>query len=269
MDNTIKDFEDDFEEVTAEGCTASGEDLIKSSKSNPSKGFIHKYCHIWTVIYLPIYLIWFAYLEKNVTTDFHLIHTSLDDVIPFVDVFIIPYLLWFLFVAVTLIYLFFYSKQEYYDACKFLFTGMTLFLIICTIYPNGLNLRMGITYNDSIFSSLVKLLHKADTSTNVFPSIHVYNTIGCCIALFKSKGLKNHKGIKTAAGILGFFIILSTMFLKQHSVIDVAGAIIMAAIMYFVVYHQAAHYNNAASSNSDSPPNTPQNSSHHTHKKRD
>jgi membrane-associated phospholipid phosphatase len=159
--------------------------------------------------------------------------------------------MWFLFVAATLMYLFFYSKQEYYDACKFLFTGMTLFLIICTVYPNGLNLRESITYNNNIFSNLVKFLQKADTSTNVFPSIHVYNTIGCCIALFKSRGLKKHKFVKTAAGILGFFIILSTMFLKQHSIIDVAGAIAMAVIMYFIVYHQSSLNRDVHSSGSD------------------
>jgi membrane-associated phospholipid phosphatase len=143
-----------------------------------------------------------------------------------------------LFVGATLVYLFFYSKEEYYRACCFLFTGMTLFLIICTLYPNGLNLREEITYNNNIFSDLVKLLQKADTSTNVFPSIHVYNSIGCCIALFKSKGLKKHKVIKSISGILAFFIILSTMFLKQHSVIDVIGAIVMGGIMYFIVYYK-------------------------------
>jgi membrane-associated phospholipid phosphatase len=241
MDETIKDFEDANE----------------SSEKHSLRRFFNKYSHIWTVIYLPIYLVWFGHLEKTVTTDFHLIHIKLDDLIPFVDVFIIPYLLWFLFVAATLIYLFFHSKQEYYDACKFLFTGMTLFLIICTIYPNGLTLRENITYNNSIFSHMVKFLHQADTSTNVFPSIHVYNTIGCCIALFKSSGLDEHKWLKIATGTLGIFIILSTVFLKQHSIVDVVGAVVMAGIMYFVVYHKGLRCNDKASKSS------------HTHQKRD
>jgi membrane-associated phospholipid phosphatase len=227
MDNTIKDINEDFEENVTD---------TQNRKKTSVGRFIKKYNHIWTIMYVPVYLMWFNHLEKTVTTKFHVIHSGLDDVIPFIDVFIIPYLLWFLFVAATLIYLFFYSKTEYYDACKFLFTGMTIFLIICTVYPNGLNLRAGITYNDNVFSSLVRWLQKTDTCTNVFPSIHVYNSIGCCIALFKSNGLKKHKGLKIAIGILGFFIILSTMFLKQHSVIDVAGAFVMAFIMYFIVY---------------------------------
>ena len=202
------------------------------------KSLLKKYSHIWTVLYIFIYLPWFSYLEKKVTTNFNEIHCKTDDMIPFCDVFIIPYLLWFLYVAFTLIYLFFYSRNEYYRACAFLFSGMTIFLIISTVYPNGLYLRETIDYNDSIFSDMVKALHSADTSTNVFPSIHVYNSIGCCIALLKSEGLKNKKWINILSSVLAFLIILSTMFLKQHSVIDVIGAFFMAAIIYLIVYRK-------------------------------
>ena len=38
------------------------------------------------------------------------------------------------------------------------------------------------------------------------------------------------------AAILTILIILSTMFLKQHSVFDVMTAFIMATIVYIVVY---------------------------------
>ncbi len=197
---------------------------------------IHKYSHVWTLLYILIYMPWFAWLEKKVTTDFHEIHMPLDDVIPFCEYFIIPYLLWFFFVAATIIYIFIYSKDEYYHACAFLFIGMTIFLIICTVWPNGLNLRQDISYKDNIFANAVRILYRTDTSTNVFPSIHVFNSIGCCIALFKSKGFKGHNIIKTFVAILTVLIILSTMFLKQHSVVDVIGGIALGGIMYLLVY---------------------------------
>ena len=200
------------------------------------KNFINKYKHAWTLLYIFIYFPWFTYLEKTVTTDYNLIYLPIDDKIPFLDIFIIPYLLWFLFVAATVAYLFIYSREEYYKACIFLFSGMTIFLIISTVYPNGLNLRETIVYNDSVFSNMVKSLQNTDTSTNVFPSIHVYNSIGCFIALAKSRGLKRYTWIKVASGILATLIILSTMFLKQHSVIDVIGAFVMAAIFYIIIY---------------------------------
>jgi membrane-associated phospholipid phosphatase len=200
------------------------------------KNLIHKYSHAWVLLYVFIYLPWFAWLEKNVTTQFHEVHMAIDDKIPFCEYFIVPYVLWFFYVAATIIYEFFYSREEYYHTCAFLFIGMTIFLIICTIWPNGLNLRQDIAYKDNIFAKAVQILYKADTSTNVFPSVHVFNSIGCFIALLKSKGTKKHPVIKVLAGILTVAIILSTMFLKQHSAADVLGGIFLAGIMYVAVY---------------------------------
>ena len=115
-------------------------------------------------------------------------------------------------------YEFFYSKKEYYQCCAYLFSGMTIFLIICTIWHNGLDLRQDISYNNNLCAKLVKMLYKTDTSTNVFPSLHVFNTLGCLVALYRSKGVKDKAWIKVIATVIGILIILSTMFLKQHSV---------------------------------------------------
>lgn len=192
--------------------------------------------HIWTLLYGLIYLPWFLWLEQHVTSEFTLISMPLDYKIPFCEYFIIPYYLWFLFVPAVMAYEFFYSKREYYQCCALLFTGMTVFLIICTVWPNGLNLRQDISYRDNFCAQLVQGLYKTDTSTNVFPSMHVFNTLGCLIALYTSKGMKGRYGIKTAATILGILIILATVFLKQHSVWDVIGAFALALILYLIVY---------------------------------
>lgn len=195
-----------------------------------------KYKHAWIFLYAFIYMPWFIYLEKNVTRDYHIIHTALDDKIPFVEYFIIPYMLWFAFIAVTVGYFFFTNKTDFYRLCTFLFTGMTLFLIISTIYPNGQILRPVVFERDNIFVEMVKKLYRTDTPTNVFPSIHVYNTIGACIAISRSESLKKKKWVQYSSFVLGILIILSTMFLKQHSVLDVIGAGCMAAIFYRIVY---------------------------------
>lgn len=200
------------------------------------KEFLKKYSHAWVLLYILIYMPWFMWLEKHVTTDFHVIHMSIDDKIPFCEYFIIPYFLWFLFVPAVMIYEFLYSKHEFYQACIFLFSGMTIFLIICTVWPNGLNLRQDISYRDNICADLVRMLRDTDTSTNVFPSIHVFNTLGCLIALYKSKGMKKRYVIKALAAILSILIILSTVFLQQHSTADVIGGFVLAAILYIIVY---------------------------------
>ena len=200
------------------------------------KAFKEKYPHIWVVSYFIIYMIWFAWLESRADEPYHVIHFPLDDYIPFCEYFIIPYFMWFLFVPAIVGYEFFYSKKEYYQCCAYLFSGMTIFLIICTVWHNGLNLRQDISYNNNLCAKLVKMLYKTDTSTNVFPSLHVFNTLGCLVALYRSKGMKDKTWIKVIATIIGILIILSTMFLKQHSVWDVIGAFALAAILYPIVY---------------------------------
>ena len=106
------------------------------------KAFFQKYKHAWVLLYAFLYLPWFFWLESRANLPYHVIHVWLDDKIPFVEYFIVPYLLWFVYVAAVFLYLFFKgTKQEFYRYCAFLFTGMTLFLVISTLYPNGHLLR--------------------------------------------------------------------------------------------------------------------------------
>lgn len=196
-----------------------------------------KYIHaIPLMLYGIIYLLWFRHLEETVTGHYQIIHVWLDDMIPFCEVFVIPYMLWFAYVAAVVAYFFFHDKDDYFRVFVFLCTGMTVFLLISTLWPNGHRLRPYIMPRDNIFTYLVSALYKADTPTNLWPSIHVYNSLGCHIAVMKSRRLKQHKAIRIGSFILCVSIIMSTMFIKQHSVFDVATAFIMAAAMYGIVY---------------------------------
>ncbi|MBD5522020.1 MAG: serine/threonine protein phosphatase [Lachnospiraceae bacterium] len=198
--------------------------------------YLSKYKHaIPLIIYGIIYLAWFGHLEKTIDT-YRIIHVTLDDYIPFCEIFVIPYFLWFLYVAVVVAYFFFKDKDDYYKCCTFLFTGMTIFLLISTLWPNGQNLRPAIMPRDNIFTHMVAMLYQTDTPTNLWPSIHVYNSLGCHFAIIKSTHFEKKKGIRIASLILCSSIIMATMFIKQHSVYDVTTAFIMATIMYLIVY---------------------------------
>lgn len=201
------------------------------------KKFYERYKHaIPLFIYAIIYLSWFGYLEKTVKRPANLIHMSLDDRIPFCEFFIVPYLLWFAYISVVVLYFFFKDKQDYYRTCVFLFTGMTIFLIVSTLWPNGHHLRPAVMPRDNIFSTVVAMLYKTDTPTNLWPSIHVYNSLGAHFAVFRNEKLHRKLLAHIGSLVLCVSIILSTMFLKQHSVFDVLTAFIMAAVMYIVVY---------------------------------
>ena len=89
---------------------------------------------------------------------------------------------------------------------------------------------------DNIFVHIVKWLYASDTATNLFPSIHVYNSIAVNIAVWRSDAFKHKHAMRCGSAILMVSIILSTMFLKQHSVFDVVTGMITAAGMYMIVY---------------------------------
>mgnify|MGYP001056264982 CR=1 FL=1 len=84
---------------------------------------LKKYQHVWIVPVYGIFYLWaFQYLEqRNVKA--HIIHLKLDDMIPFCEYFIIPYLMWFLYIALTVGYFAFINKnkQEYNCSCLFFY----------------------------------------------------------------------------------------------------------------------------------------------------
>ena len=192
-------------------------------------------------LYTVFYLLCFSYLEYR-HVRYHIIDSSLDDKIPFCEYFIIPYLLWFLYIAVTVGYFLFFNENttEFWSLILNLAIGMTLFLIVSYVYPNGLNIRPTEFTNDSVFTRMVQFLYRTDTPTNVLPSIHVYNSVAAFSAIHTCKNLQKHKGIRTGSFILTTLIVLSTMFLKQHSIADVATGITCAVATYVLFYSRAA-----------------------------
>lgn len=201
------------------------------------KSLCRKYKHgLPLLTFAVIYLSWFSYLERTVTRRYQVIHMGVDDYIPFLEVFIIPYFLWFVYVAGVVIYFLFTSKTDYFKACAFLFTGMTIFLIVSTLWPNGHHLRPMVMPHDNLLTKMVAFLYQTDTPTNLWPSIHVYNSLGAHFAIIHSRHLADKKWLHWVSLGLSSSIIMSTVFLKQHSMFDVLTAFIMAAVMYAVVY---------------------------------
>lgn len=204
---------------------------------------IKKYSHGFIIILYGIfYMAAFCHLENKIQHNYHVVHTFIDDCIPFCEYFIIPYLLWFPFLAATLVYFIFFNKnkQEYYRYIKNLCMGMTIFLAVSYLYPNGHQLRPDFFARDNLCVELVKKLYSTDTATNILPSIHVFNSLAAYMAISRCPALGRRIWVKRGAFLLVGAIILSTMFLKQHSVIDVALGAAMAGIGYLLFYQYPA-----------------------------
>ncbi|WP_029504957.1 phosphoesterase [Lachnoclostridium phytofermentans] len=202
------------------------------------KQFFKKYNHAWVLLYTFIYLIWFFYLSQTSIDSYHLVKSSLDDKIPFIEWFIIPYYIWFPYVPVVIAYFFFTCKEEFYRCTGFLFIGMTICLIAYTIYPTGINFQHDLDSlgRSNFMINMTRFIYSVDPGTNVCPSIHCYNSIGLSIAIIKSKRLGKSKVIVIGSVILSTLICMSTVFVKQHSIIDVYFAIGLAVIMYLIIY---------------------------------
>lgn len=201
------------------------------------KAFYRKYGHALPVILFgAVYLIGFALLENRGHADYRIVHMTIDDYIPFCEIFVVPYLIWFLYVPAVLVYLFFRDRKGYRNNAVFLCAGMAVFLIVSAICPNIQQLRLQEFPRDNVFTHLIGLLWKTDTPTNLFPSIHVYNSLGAHFAVMHNRTLSKKKWIRRGSLVLCVSIILSTMLIKQHSAFDVLTAFLMGAIMHAAVY---------------------------------
>lgn len=192
----------------------------------------NKYCFV--LLYFVFYLIAFRVLEKWVIPKY-MVHCFLDQWIPFCEVFILPYFSWFILLAGTLAYYMFMSKEDFLKLCFIMFNGMTFCIVIYALLPNGLELRTELP-RDNLFCKGVEWLYRIDTATNVCPSIHVSSTIAIYEVSKRSKLFKNKRIIR-GLWIWSVLICLSTVFLKQHSVIDVVLGYLLSIVLTQCIYH--------------------------------
>ena len=117
----------------------------------------------------------------------------------------------------------------------FIMITYTVTSLTYIFYPTVQELRPTEFERNNIFVMIVRALYEFDTNTNVCPSLHV---IGSFSVLFTSWQCKR---FKTPLWQLGFvistvLICASTVFLKQHSVIDIWAALIVCAVAYPFAY---------------------------------
>lgn len=194
---------------------------------------------ILILIYFFVYLLFFYLIEHVIIPPhYHILDTAADHRIPFIPQFVIAYYFWFVYHIWGLLPAFIDSREdEYYRIALALFSGMTVFIIVSVIFPNEQTLRPTHLGND-IFSKMVAAIYASDTPTNIMPSIHVYNALiintGIC------RRARSHR--KPAMAAVSVFccvmIILSTLFIKQHTIADIIGAAVMYMIFGYIYFRR-------------------------------
>ena len=183
---------------------------------------------VWFVIYMGL----FGFLEIVPPKDVHLIHCALDDRIPNMAIFIYPYVSWFPYIVVcAVLAIKNLDDRQFKKAVLVLTTGMNIFLFISYVWPTGLDFRESIVYDlHTLSGNLLKFVQTVDTPKSVFPSMHVYVTLVLQYTLEMQKKLVPAWEIWVGR-VLALLIVLSTMFTKQHSAVDVTAAIVMFAVL--------------------------------------
>lgn len=180
-----------------------------------------------------VYLVWFFAMEKIPNRNYHIVYSKLDDYIPFYKPAILMYSSWFLMLVIPFVYLL--KRKSYdnmYNIIIPMFLAMYISLIIYVIYPTALDIRVtDITGND-ICSWIIRKIQGIDAPNNVCPSIHVSTTV--IIYNQFRKILKDNKKSKAFFLLWSVGICISTMLVKQHSIIDVVCGIILAHAILFV-----------------------------------
>lgn len=155
---------------------------------------------------------------------------SLDNQIPFIKEFVIPYVMWFPVVPAVLMYICIKDKPTYFRLIISLIASLLVCYISFFFYQTTVP-RPDIHGND-ILTQIILHIYKIDRPVNCFPSIHVL----ICFLLIEGIWVcKDRKTIiSIIVTIICTFIILSTVFIKQHVVLDGVFGIAIAAVTFIL-----------------------------------
>ena len=162
------------------------------------------------------------------------VHMWLDDVIPFCEVFVIPYVFWYLLIVISLGYFLLYNVDSFKRLQIFIIITQVVAMTIYILFPSRQDLRHAEFPRDNFLTQVMALIYSFDTSTGVCPSLHVAYSIGIASVWVKEKGVSKwwKAFVVTAAAV----ICLSTMFVKQHSAVDFFAALPVCLLAETVVY---------------------------------
>jgi len=161
-------------------------------------------------------------------------HMWLDDVIPVCEWFLIPYVFWYVLIVVSLGYFLLYHVDSFKRLQGYIIITQVIAMAAYILYPTRQDLRPETFVNDNFLTRCVGVLYAFDTNTGVCPSLHVAYSLGLASVWTKEKDASLLWRIFVVFAVV--LICLSTMFIKQHSAVDVFLAIPVGLVAEAVIY---------------------------------
>ncbi len=185
----------------------------------------------WWLVYFALFFLTENFIPLE---SCHVIHCRLDDVIPFCEYFLIPYVLWYVLVAGSLLYFALYNIDSFRRLQIFLTITQLVAMAIYILYPNRQDLRPESFANDNLFTWGLGLLYRFDTNSNVCPSLHAAYSLGIASVWSKEKGVS--PWVKGGIWAFALLVCASTTLVKQHSAVDVFLAVPVCLLAEGIVY---------------------------------
>lgn len=183
------------------------------------------------VVYLALYFITENLIPAN---RLHVIHCALDDMIPFSEGFLVFYCWWYVLLVLSLLYFFLYDIESFRKLQTFIMITQAAAMIIYIIYPSIQTGRPAVMPRDNFLCDLMAFIYAFDTPTGVCPSLHVAYSLG--IASVWCRYRKAPDAWKAFVVVSVILISISVVFVKQHSVIDIAAAIPVGMLAEYLLY---------------------------------
>ena len=194
-----------------------------------------KFKHLRLLLYWPIYGLFFFFVERLYdVSEYFSVYTTIDDLIPFCEIFLIPYLFWFVYLIGMHVYTLLYDVAAFRKMMYFVMITYSVTIIIYLIFPTCQHLRPTEFERDNFLTRFMTAFYTFDTNTNVCPSIHVIGSLAVMFTSFHCKDFG--KGTKVAFAVIGVLIAISTVFVKQHSIIDLLAALPICAVAYILCF---------------------------------
>lgn len=210
--------------------------LLLKYEGDYMKSFINK-CNLKTLTpYLwicSLVVTGFLYflINNGTHSKIYSVYTDLDDLIPFISIFIIPYMLYMPYVVFSLFFLCYKSRDNYYITLITLLISNFICLFIYLFFQTEVP-RPNIVENDFI-SNIVKYVYASDKPFNCFPSIHVAITFSVIKGINRVRNM--NLSYKLFFIIFAWLIIVSTQLVKQHVVMDLFASLLLVQLLYNIV----------------------------------
>ena len=194
-----------------------------------------EYRHLLLLIGWLIYFFMYFVTERAIPPEkCHVVHSVVDDIIPFNEYFVLFYVSWYVFMVWSLLEFVLYDIKSFVRAQKVVIGMQIIAVITYIVWPSVPYLRPETFPRENFCTALLGIIYTADTSTGVCPSLHVGYSLAVLGAWLTAKGPKLWK--KIFVSLWAFMICISVCFVKQHSFTDVWAAVVMYIFLELLLF---------------------------------